>query len=117
MPRASLRSVLLICAFSTAGMCRVSTQTTNCFGESAKQPLRQWPSLQSNPLEVVDGVRQHRQQSFRLARTFTSRTILPVSSTMQTLISLTDTSSPAKWSMLRFSFDAQGEHDLFSPSA
>ena len=35
---------------------------------------------------------------------FTSRTILPVSSTMQTLVSLTDTSSPAKWSMLRFSF-------------
>ena len=36
--------------------------------------------------------------------TFTSRTILPVSSTMQTLVSLTDTSNPAKWSMLRFSF-------------
>jgi hypothetical protein len=30
--------------------------------------------------------------------TFTSRTILPVSSTMQTLVSLTDTSSPAQWS-------------------
>src|SRR6476469_2162476 len=28
MPRASLRSVLLICAFSTACMCRVSTQIT-----------------------------------------------------------------------------------------
>ena len=36
--------------------------------------------------------------------TFTSRTILPVSSTMQTLVSLTETSSPAKCSMLRFSF-------------
>src|SRR6516162_5251129 len=36
--------------------------------------------------------------------TFTSRTILPISSTMQTLVSLTDTSNPAKWSMLRFSF-------------
>jgi hypothetical protein len=36
--------------------------------------------------------------------TFTSRTILPVSSTMQTLVSLTDTSNPAKWFMLRFSF-------------
>ena len=33
-----------------------------------------------------------------------SRTILPVSSTMQTLVSLTDTSNPAKWPMLRFSF-------------
>ena len=28
MPRKSLRSVLLICAFSTACICRVSTQTT-----------------------------------------------------------------------------------------
>jgi hypothetical protein len=36
--------------------------------------------------------------------TITSRTILPASSTMQTLLSFTDTSSPAKWSMLRFSF-------------
>jgi hypothetical protein len=36
--------------------------------------------------------------------TITSRTILPASSTMQTLLSLTDTSSLAKWSMLRFSF-------------
>jgi hypothetical protein len=36
--------------------------------------------------------------------TLTSRTILPVSSTMQMLVSLTDTSNPAKWSMLRFSF-------------
>ncbi len=32
------------------------------------------------------------------------RTIPPVSSTMQTLVSLTDTSNPAKWSMMRFSF-------------
>jgi hypothetical protein len=39
-----------------------------------------------------------------LLATFTSRTFLPVSSTMQTLVSLTDTSNPAKWSMLRFSF-------------
>ena len=36
--------------------------------------------------------------------TLTSRTILPVSSTMQMLVSLTDTSSPAAWPMLRFSF-------------
>jgi hypothetical protein len=38
--------------------------------------------------------------------TFTSLTILPVSSTMQMLVSLTDTSNPAKWSMLRFSFSS-----------
>jgi hypothetical protein len=36
--------------------------------------------------------------------TFTSRTHLPAPSTMKMLVSLTDTSSPAKWSMLRFSF-------------
>jgi hypothetical protein len=47
---------------------------------------------------------QHRQQRFGLLAAFTSFTILPVSSTMQTLVSLTDTSNPTKWSMLRFSF-------------
>jgi hypothetical protein len=36
--------------------------------------------------------------------TLTSRTILPVPSTMQTLVSLTETSNPAKLFMLRFSF-------------
>jgi hypothetical protein len=40
----------------------------------------------------------------RTLATFTSRAILPASSTMQMLVSLTDTSSPAKWFMLRFSF-------------
>src|SRR5262249_34477456 len=35
--------------------------------------------------------------------TFTSRTNLPAPSTMQTLLSLTETSSPAKSSLLRFS--------------
>src|SRR6266480_6997150 len=65
MPRASLRSVLLICAFNTACMCRVSTQI---FGESAEQPLRQRSSFQPNSLEVVGEVLQHRQQRFRFAR-------------------------------------------------
>src|ERR1035437_1569222 len=55
MPRASLRSVLLICAFSTAR-------------ESAEKPLRQRPGFQSDPLEVIAGVRQHRQQCYRFAR-------------------------------------------------
>src|SRR5215472_12866592 len=59
MPRASLRSVLLICAFNTARMCRVSTQITG---------KRQRSSLQSNPLEVVGWVLQNRQQSVRFAR-------------------------------------------------
>src|SRR5450755_3350624 len=37
------------------------------FGQSAKQPLREWPRFQSNALETVGGVLQHRQQRFRLA--------------------------------------------------
>src|SRR5476651_1658870 len=65
-----------------------------CFGESAEQPLRQRPSFQSNPFKAVGRVLQHRA-SGSLA-TFTSRTILPVSSTMQMLVSLTETSNPAK---------------------
>src|SRR5271169_3106688 len=64
MPRASLRSVLLICAFSTACMCRVSTQTT---GNSASA-MRQRPGFQSNSREVIGGVLQHRQQRLRFAR-------------------------------------------------
>ena len=74
------------------------------FSKSAEQPLRQWSSFQSEPLEVIGGTFQHRQQCFGSLATFTSRTISPVSSTMQTLVSLTETSSPAKCSMLRFSF-------------
>src|SRR5208282_5322001 len=61
--------------------------------------------------EVVQLLRDgcaHMRQAFDIESirldTFTSRTSLPVSSTMQTLVSLTETSSPAKWSMLRFSF-------------
>jgi len=51
MPRGSLRSVLLICAFSTARMCRVSTQITgkpasaralnsHCDSGPASSPIR-----------------------------------------------------------------------------
>jgi hypothetical protein len=75
-----------------------------CFRQCTEQPLRQRPGLQPDPLKVVGRVTQYPQQIFRFARPFTSRTILPASSTMQTLVSLTDTSNPAKWSMLRFSF-------------
>src|SRR5262245_42477361 len=38
-----------------------------CFGESAVKPLRQWPGFQSNSLEAVGRILQHRQQCFRLA--------------------------------------------------
>src|SRR5262245_55331814 len=69
MPRASLRSVLLICAFNTACMPRLNADhRQSCFGESAEQPLRQRPSFQPNSLEAVGEVLQYRQQSFRFAR-------------------------------------------------
>src|SRR5664279_1220593 len=38
-----------------------------CFRESTEKPLRQRPSLQSNPLEAVGWVPQSLQQSLRLA--------------------------------------------------
>src|SRR6202050_3576471 len=70
MPRASLRSVLLICAFSTACMCRVSTQTTGN-SASARAPNSHCDSgPASNPIRLkrLGGVLQYRQQRFRFAR-------------------------------------------------
>src|SRR6202140_5972952 len=74
------------------------------FSESAVKPLRQWSGFQSDPLEVIGRVLSTASRASGSLATFASRTILPVSSTMQTLVSLTETSSPAKWSMMRFSF-------------
>src|SRR6266446_5339715 len=74
------------------------------FGQSAEQPLRWRSGFQSNPLEAVDRVLQNLQQSFRFACHLSFPHDPAVSSTMQMLVSLTDTSNPAKWSMLRFSF-------------
>src|SRR5262245_1768724 len=70
MPRASLRSVLLICAFSTACMCRVSTQTTGSSASARALNSHCDSGPASNPisLEVVGGVRQHRQESARFTR-------------------------------------------------
>jgi hypothetical protein len=70
MPRASLRSVLLICALQRRPhVPRLDADRRQaCFGENAEQPLRQRPSFQTNTLEVVGGVCQHRQQSVRFAR-------------------------------------------------
>ena len=68
MPRASLRSVLLTCAFSTAWPRLDTDHRQLCFGESAVKPLRQWPGFQSNSLEAVGGILQHRQQCLRFAR-------------------------------------------------
>src|SRR5262249_46635008 len=38
-----------------------------CFGEGAVKPLGQRPSLQSNSLEAIDGVRQHLQERITLS--------------------------------------------------
>ena len=62
------------------------------------------PGFQSDPLEAVGGVPRTFSRAAGSLATFTSFTILPVSSTMQMLVSLTDTSNPPKCSMLRFSF-------------
>src|SRR5262245_24170508 len=68
----------------------------SCFGESAEQPLRQRSSFQPNSLEVVGEVFSTANNASGSLATFTSQTILPASSTMQMLVSLTETSSPAK---------------------
>ena len=91
--RASLRSVLLICAFNTAPA-SARGLTSHCDSGPASNPIRL----------VVGGVLQHRQQRFRFARHLYFPNDLLASPTMQMLVSLTETSSPAKWSMLRFSF-------------
>src|SRR3974390_2103180 len=36
-------------------------------GQSAEQPLRQWPRFQSDPLEVIGSVLEHRQERVRIA--------------------------------------------------
>src|SRR3974390_1252861 len=93
-------------AFNTARMCRVSTQITGkpASARVLKSHCDSGPA--SNPIRLkwyVGLLSTCSKDSGSLA-TFTSRTILPESSTMQTLVSLTETSNPAKWSMLRFSF-------------
>src|SRR6516165_6266625 len=67
-----------------------------CFGKRTEQPLRQRSSFQSNPLEAVSRVPQYRQQSVGFTRDLHFSPDPAVSSTMQTLVSLTETSSPAK---------------------
>src|SRR5438477_11801530 len=65
MPRASLRSVLFICACNTARMCRVSTQITG--KPASASALKSHCDRGPAPLEAVDGVPQNLQQSFWLA--------------------------------------------------
>jgi hypothetical protein len=53
---------------------------------------------------VVTRLLQRLQQSFGFARNLHFPDDPAPSSTTQRLVSLTDTSNPAKWSILRFSF-------------
>ena len=70
---------------------------------STRPPSRSPAPTGGTPRTPAGRTCRRRPRARHLA-TFTSRTILPASSTMQMLVSLTETSSPAKWSMLRFSF-------------
>src|ERR1700732_4034428 len=74
MPRASLGSVLLICAFSTACMCRVSTQTTgnsasaralnsHCESGPASNPIR----FSNRPFRVKRFQTDHHHSSVDVA--------------------------------------------------
>jgi len=89
-------------------MCRVSTQIT---GNSASaRALKSHCDIgpASNPIRLnwYAGLFSTANSVSGSLAILTSRTILPVSSTMQTLVSLTEMSSPAKWSMLRSPSDA-----------
>src|SRR5690349_17893454 len=69
MPRASLRSVLLICAFSTARMCRVSTQITGKFASPSELNNHCDSGPASSPIRLKQyAVAQYLQQIVGLAR-------------------------------------------------
>src|SRR6516165_10679399 len=103
IPRASLRSVLLICcAVSKAFMCRVSTQitgssavinplTSHCDSGPASIPIRP----KDTPSEVRTAM-----ISAGSVGIFRSKTTLPASSITHTDVAFTDTSRPAKWTIL-----------------
>src|SRR5215472_16508686 len=103
MPRASLRSDLLICcAVSKAFMCRVSTQitgrlatvnalTSHCDSGPASIPIRP----KDTPSEVRTAI-----MSAGSVGTLCSKITLPASSTTHTDVVFTDTSRPAKWTIL-----------------
>src|SRR5664280_2329056 len=73
------------------------------FGQGTEQHCDNGPASSPNRLNWYVGFFNTCSKASGSLATFTSRTILPVSSTTQILVSLTDTSNPAKWYMLRFS--------------
>src|SRR6187399_1433252 len=78
MPRASLRSVLLICAFNAALMCRVSTQITGRPASASALNSHCDSGPASNPVRLSAP-----PTAFGLARNLHLATILPASSTIQ----------------------------------
>ena len=116
MPRASLRSVLLIRAFNAALMCRVSTQITSalnshCNSGPASNPMR---------LKCQAGFFNTASNAAGSLATFISRTILPVSSTIQTglLDRNVQSSKMLHAALLLLMLEARSHgDDLVSPSA
>src|SRR5690348_9297435 len=115
IPRASLRSVLLICcAVSKAFMCRVSTQitgrsaavnalTSHCDSGPASIPIRP----KGTPSEV-----RRAMISVGSVGTCCCEITWPASSTTHTDVSFTDTSRPTKCAIASLLFDARGRVDL-----
>src|SRR5262249_18624906 len=64
--------VIAVCLIDLCLQCRPHVPRLNAhhrrarFGENAVKPLRQRSGFQPNSLEAIDGVRQRRQQGFRL---------------------------------------------------
>src|SRR5215468_5211243 len=120
IPRASLRSVLLICcAVSKAFMCRVSTQitgrsaatnalTSHCDNGPASIPIR--------PKGTRSEVRTAMISAGSVG-TFCSKITLPASSTTHTDVAFTDTSKPAKWTILSLLPRSSRSPDLYPLSS
>jgi hypothetical protein len=72
--------------------------------------IEDWSRTKFEPLLIVRRVLReqfvilHRRLLAIVRDDEVCRRLMTTSSTMQMLVSLTDTSNPAKWSMLRFSF-------------
>ncbi len=101
MPRASLRSVLTVIADNAALTWRVSSSTASK-PASPRPTCSHWDKgPASSPIRATsmpDPRNQAVSASGSLA-TLASRTIRPVASTTQMLLSFSDTSIPAKCSM------------------
>src|SRR3977135_343007 len=77
MPRASLRSVLLICAFNTACMCRVSTQITGNPERSCEPHLKaEHMAAPTNAANVKKALANSEPSTHGTKRTCQIRTIM-----------------------------------------